>query len=63
MAVSYEIPDERRFENDVEDILNFVHSSSLQEINVQVIINKMKDIFKGQQAVYAGLVFTSCSKE
>lgn len=46
MAVSYEIPDERRFENDVEDILNFVHSSSLQEINVQVIINKMKDILK-----------------
>ncbi|MGH1516323.1 ABC1 kinase family protein [Chryseobacterium sp. JK1] len=46
MAVSYEIPDERRFEGDVEDILNFVHSSSLQEINVQVIINKMKDILK-----------------
>ncbi|ATL75939.1 ubiquinone biosynthesis protein [Chryseobacterium piperi] len=46
MAISYEIPDERRFENDVEDILNFVHSSSLQEINVQVIINKMKDILK-----------------
>ncbi|SHF43432.1 ABC1 kinase family protein [Chryseobacterium vrystaatense] len=46
MAVSYEIPDERRFESDVEDILNFVHSSSLQDINVQVIINKMKDILK-----------------
>jgi ubiquinone biosynthesis protein len=46
MAVSYKIPDERRFENDVEDILNFVHSSSLQEINVQVMINKMKDILK-----------------
>ncbi|WP_292009665.1 AarF/UbiB family protein [Chryseobacterium sp.] len=46
MAVSYEIPDERRFEGDVEDILNFIHSSSLQEINVQVIINKMKDILK-----------------
>ncbi|WP_336702771.1 ABC1 kinase family protein [Chryseobacterium indologenes] len=46
MAISYEIPDERRFENDVDDILNFVHSSSLQDINVQVIINKMKDILK-----------------
>ncbi|MDR6457325.1 ubiquinone biosynthesis protein [Chryseobacterium vietnamense] len=46
MATSYEIPDERRFENDVEEILNFVHSSSLQDINVQVIINKMKDILK-----------------
>lgn len=46
MAISYEIPDERRFENDVEEILNFVHSSSLQDINVQLIINKMKDILK-----------------
>ncbi|MDN4013002.1 AarF/UbiB family protein [Chryseobacterium gambrini] len=46
MAISYEIPDERRFENDVEDILNFVHSSSLKEINAQVIINKMKDVLK-----------------
>jgi ubiquinone biosynthesis protein len=46
MAISYEIPDERRFENDVEDILNFVHSSSLKEINPQAIINKMKDVLK-----------------
>lgn len=46
MAISYEIPDERKFENDVEAIINFVHNSSLQEINVQVIIHKMKDILK-----------------
>lgn len=46
MAVSYEIPDERRFENDVEEILNFVHSTSLKEINPQEIINKMKDVLK-----------------
>jgi len=46
MAISYEIPDERRFENDVEDILNFVHSSSLKEIDPQAIINKMKDVLK-----------------
>lgn len=46
MAISYQIPDERRFENDVEDILSFVHSSSLKEINAQVIINKMKDVLK-----------------
>lgn len=46
MAVSYQIPDERRFENDVEDILNFVHSTSLKEINPQLIINKMKDVLK-----------------
>jgi len=46
MAISYQIPDERRFENDVEDILNFVHSTSLKEINPQAIINKMKDVLK-----------------
>ncbi|KQT35902.1 ubiquinone biosynthesis protein [Chryseobacterium sp. Leaf405] len=46
MAVSYQIPDEKRFENDVEDILNFVHSSSLKEIDPHVIINKMKDVLK-----------------
>lgn len=44
MSISYEIPDERRFENDVEDILNFVHSTSLKEIDAQEIINKMKDV-------------------
>ena len=46
MAVSYEIPDERRFENDVEEVLNFVHSTSLKDIDPYVIINKMKDVLK-----------------
>ncbi|WP_294233051.1 AarF/UbiB family protein [uncultured Chryseobacterium sp.] len=46
MAVSYQIPDEKRFEADVEDILNFVHSTSLKEINPHAIINKMKDVLK-----------------
>jgi ubiquinone biosynthesis protein len=46
MAISYQIPDERRFENDVEDILNFVHSTSLKEIDPHLIINKMKDVLK-----------------
>jgi len=46
MAVSYQIPDEKRFEADVEDILNFVHSTALKEINPQAIINKMKDVLK-----------------
>lgn len=46
MAVSYEIPDERRFENDVDEILNFVHSTSLKDIDPNVIINKMKDVLK-----------------
>jgi ubiquinone biosynthesis protein len=46
MSISYQIPDERRFENDVEDILDFVHSSSLKDIDPQAIINKMKDVLK-----------------
>lgn len=64
MAISYEIPDERRFENDVEDILNFVHSSSLKEINAQVIINKMKDVLKDnrlQMPDYFYLLFKGIS--
>jgi ubiquinone biosynthesis protein len=64
MAISYQIPDERRFENDVEDILNFVHSSSLKEINAQVIINKMKDVLKDnrlQMPDYFYLLFKGIS--
>ncbi|WP_027383790.1 ABC1 kinase family protein [Epilithonimonas caeni] len=49
MAVSYEIPDERKFENDVEEVLNFVHSSSLKDIDPHIIINKMKDVLKDNQ--------------
>jgi len=49
MAVSYEIPDERRFENDVEEVLNFVHSTSLKDIDAHIIINKMKDVLKDNQ--------------
>ena len=49
MAVSYEIPDDRRFENDVDEVLNFVHSTSLKNIDSQIIINKMKDVLKDNQ--------------
>lgn len=49
MAVSYEIPDERRFQNDVEEVLNFVHSTSLKDIDPHIIINKMKDVLKDNQ--------------
>ena len=42
MAVSYEIPDERRFEADVSDVLEFVHNTSLEEINVGILIAKMR---------------------
>ncbi len=46
MAVSYEIPDERKFENDVDEVLDFVHSTSLKDIDPHIIINKMKDVLK-----------------
>ncbi|MPS72422.1 MAG: AarF/ABC1/UbiB kinase family protein [Chryseobacterium sp.] len=46
MAVSYEILDERKFENDVEEVLNFVHNTSLKDIDPHIIINKMKDVLK-----------------
>ncbi|WP_228462843.1 ABC1 kinase family protein [Chryseobacterium caseinilyticum] len=46
MSVSYSIPDERRFENDVQEILDFVHSSSLKDIDANVVMSKMKDVLK-----------------
>lgn len=46
MSVSYSIPDERRFENDVQEILDFVHSSSLKNIDANAVMNKMKDVLK-----------------
>lgn len=46
MAVSYEIPNDRKFENDVGEVVNFVHSTSLKDIDPQVIMNKMKDVLK-----------------
>lgn len=49
MALSYEIPDDKRFENDVEEVLNFIHSTSLKEIDTNVIINKMKEVLKDNQ--------------
>lgn len=44
MAIKYEIPDEKRFESDVQSVLNYVHSTSLEEIKVPELINKMRDI-------------------
>lgn len=49
MAVSYEIPDDRAFQNDVEDVLNFVHSSSLQNIDVPKLVRKMTDTLKNNR--------------
>lgn len=44
MAISYDIPDDKQFEKDVSEVLEFVHSTSLQDINTQEIMNKMKDV-------------------
>lgn len=49
MAVQYTIPNERKFEGDVQEILDDVHSSSLQEINVQELLKKMRDILQDNQ--------------
>ena len=46
MAVSYEIPDDKAFLNDVEEVLNFVHSTSLQKIDVPVLVGKMVNTLK-----------------
>lgn len=44
MAIRYDIPDDKQFEKDVSEVLEFVHSTSLQDINTQEIMNKMKDV-------------------
>lgn len=46
MAINYDIPDDKRFENDVDEVLNFIHSTSLKNIDTYVIIEKMKDVLK-----------------
>lgn len=64
MAVNYEIPDERKFENDVQEILEYVHSSSLQQISVQDLIVKMRDVLKEnrlQMPEYFYLLFKGIS--
>lgn len=49
MAVSYEIPDEKAFQNDVEDVLNFVHSGSIQNIDVPKLVAKMANTLKNNR--------------
>lgn len=46
MAVSYEIPDDKAFQNDVEEVLDFVHKSSLKNIDVAKLVHKMTDTLK-----------------
>ncbi|QOW10348.1 AarF/ABC1/UbiB kinase family protein [Kaistella flava (ex Peng et al. 2021)] len=49
MAVSYEIPDEKEFQNDVEEVLNFVHHTSLQNIDVPKLVGKMIHTLKNNR--------------
>ena len=46
MAVSYEIPDDKAFQNDVEEVLDFVHKSSLKNIDVAKLVHKMTETLK-----------------
>ena len=46
MAVSYDIPDDRKFEAEVQGILNYVHGTSIKNIDAQEIINRMRNILK-----------------
>ncbi|MDR6513918.1 ABC1 kinase family protein [Chryseobacterium camelliae] len=57
MAIKYEIPDERKFEADVQEIINYIHSSSLQDIDVQDIINTMKDVLQENRLYMPGYFY------
>ncbi|QBO58670.1 AarF/UbiB family protein [Chryseobacterium salivictor] len=49
MAVSYEIPDDKAFQNDVEEVLNFVHSGSLKNIDVPKLVGRMIHTLKNNR--------------
>ncbi|MDQ1095717.1 MULTISPECIES: ABC1 kinase family protein [Chryseobacterium] len=57
MAIRYEIPDERKFESDVQEIINYIHSASLQDIDVQDIINTMKDVLQENRLYMPGYFY------
>ena len=64
LSIYYNIPDERKFESDVLEILNFVHNASLKDIKVADILNKMKDVLKENRLVmpdYFYLLFKGIS--
>ena len=49
MAISYEILDDKAFKNDVEEVLDFVHSTSLDKIDVKALVGKMTHTLKNNQ--------------
>ncbi len=57
LSLYYSIPDEREFENDVTEILHFIHSRSLKDIKIPEIINKMKDVLKNNRLVMPDYFF------
>ena len=57
MAVSYDIPDDKKFENDVAEVLEFVHNTSLKNIDPQQIINKMKDVLSNNHLFMPGYFY------
>ncbi|AQX06078.1 ubiquinone biosynthesis protein [Elizabethkingia meningoseptica] len=44
MAIDIDIKDERKLENDLHEILDFVHSTSLEKIDAGFILNKLRGI-------------------
>ncbi|WP_300675284.1 AarF/UbiB family protein [Soonwooa sp.] len=64
LSLYYSIPNDRQFENDVLEILNTIHTSSLKEIDVATILEKMKDVLKENRLVmpdYFYLLFKGIS--
>lgn len=64
IAIYYSIPNDRQFENDVLEILNTIHNTSLKDINIAVIMSKMKDVLKKNRLVmpdYFYLLFKGIS--
>jgi len=51
MALHYDIGNERQFESDVAEVLDYVHSTALGDIDVATIVNKMKDVLKENRLV------------
>ncbi len=49
MAIEYDIPDERGFQKDVQTVLDYVHSTSLQEIEVPALLAMMTDTLKNNR--------------
>lgn len=64
MAIQYDIPDDKKFENDVRQVLEFIHNTSLKDIEVADILDKMKDVLKENKLVmpdYFYLLFKGIS--